>query len=122
MAKLGKLQEAADKVGIGQMRHHLLLCVEDGCCSSRRGEEIWEYVKERLKELGLSGRKGTVLRTRARCFRLCEKGPIAVVYPEGAWYHSVDEANAERIIQEHLIGGKVVEEICFARGSESASG
>jgi len=108
------VQEAASEFGIGGLRRHIFLCRGPRCSDFAHAEAVWKYLKNRLKELGLATGDTWVCRTKADCFRVCRDGPIALVYPEGTWYHQVDEAKMERIIQSHLVGGKPLSEEAFA--------
>jgi (2Fe-2S) ferredoxin len=108
-------REAAKAFGIGRLRRHLFVCIGPDCVDPDKGADTWKYIKKRMKELDIAGPNGPCYRTKCQCLRICAEGPICVVYPEGAWYQNVTPDNAERIIQEHLIKGRIVKELCFAR-------
>lgn len=112
--ELARAAEALAKAGAaspGGIRRHIFLCAEPQkgeCCGRAEGTAAWNYLKKRVKQLGLM--EAGIHRSKADCLKICAMGPVAVVYPEGVWYHSAREEVLERIIQQHLIGGEPVEE------------
>jgi len=113
-----ELQSAVASLGLEKYARHIFLCAdqtEPQCAPREQTLAAWEFLKQRLKELKLAGPNPLVYRSKVNCLRVCVRGPIAVVYPEGVWYHSCTLEILERIIQRHLLRGETVEEFAFAR-------
>lgn len=114
---MADLKEVAEKLCIGGYHRHIFLCLGDSCCTTEVGQAAWDELKKLLKEknLSLSTGPNACYRTKVDCLRVCQDGPIAVVYPEGTWYQGMTKERIPLLVQQHLIEGKAIEEWVFAR-------
>ena len=136
-----RLDNISDALSIRRAQRHIFLCADQTnpkCAPREETGELWRHLKRRLKELDVTSApptwqgkldvaatpvpsgKGSVLRSKVDCLRICEQGCVAVVYPEGTWYAGLDIPKLDRIIDEHLIGGVPVDEYVFIVGDLSS--
>jgi (2Fe-2S) ferredoxin len=115
-----ELQSVASKLGIGNYHRHVFLCTGPNCCTPEVGLAAWEALKHGIKESGLACGSRACYRTKVGCLRICCHGPTMVVYPDGTWYHGMTADRIPRLVQEHLVEGRPVEEWIFARNPLSA--
>jgi len=115
MSELEKAREEALVRGVGRYERHIFLCIGPDCCTEEEGAAAWGQLKKGAAALNGSTDRGRVYRTKVGCLRICEQGPVAVVYPEGTWYAGLDRENFERVIREDLGAGRVVEDLVIGR-------
>lgn len=111
-----ELPVIADMLAIGGYSRHVLLCAGPDCCDPDVGKAAWVALKDELKrrDLSLSVGPNACFRTKAACLRVCTRGPIVVVYPEGTWYADMTADRIPRLVQEHLMDGRPILEWVFA--------
>lgn len=107
------------KPALKPFARHVLLCVKGRCAETGRSERLFDALRDRLAAAGLDEGAGRVKRTKCQCFAICKEGPILVVYPDGVWYCRVTPEALGRIVDEHLVGGRPVEEFVFHQVEKS---
>lgn len=112
---------AVAKPSISGYRRHLLLCTGPRCTQDGESQALFDSLGEKFKAAGVNDGALRVKRSRVNCFAACKGGPVMCVQPDGVWYYDVTPANMDRIIAEHFVGGRVVEDLVFHRGPDASA-
>ena len=107
MEQENEWKEVCTKLNIGKLTRHIFLCTGPKCISNEEGMKAWEHLKTKLKDEKLT----TVFRTKVGCLRICKKGPIGLIYPEGTWYQSLSSENLDLVVNEDLKKNHSVREL-----------
>lgn len=120
--RLEKARREAERRQVGEVARHIFLCTGPDCVSSAEGERRWAHLKKAVADMKERCPEGRIYRTKVGCWRICEEGAVAVVYPEGTWYAGLDNEGIDRVVQEHVVGGTPVEDLVIGQGRRPGGG
>jgi (2Fe-2S) ferredoxin len=115
MPNINEARKEAREREIGTFERHMFICIGPDCCSDKEGQRAWDHLKAAAAKVNKSKGAPKLYRTKVGCLRICEAGPTGVVYPDGTWYGCLTPANLDRVVEQHLIGGKEVEDLVIGR-------
>lgn len=113
--KIDEAREKAKEREIGSFERHMFICIGPDCCSEKEGQRSWDHLKFMAAKVNKTPGAPKLYRTKVGCLRICEAGPTGVVYPDGTWYGCLTPENIDRVVEEHLIGGREVEDLVIGR-------
>jgi (2Fe-2S) ferredoxin len=111
-----KARKEAEKRHVDEVARHIFLCTGPDCVSNKEGERLWSHLKKQVSDVKERCPEGRIYRSKVGCLRICEQGAVGVVYPEGTWYAGLDREGISRVVREHLVGGKRVDDLVIGQG------
>lgn len=113
---LRQARKKAEKLRLSDARYTLVVCMDrktGKCCCAKSMDEAWKYLKRRCKQWRKDD-QAPILRIKSGCIGVCRSGPIIGVFPDRVWYGACTPDVIDRIFDEHLRRGEIVNDHVIA--------